>query len=204
MTVVVDRAVAVRGTIHVKSAVRTTWWCGRLGGVMARLVESFASFSLVVSLRYCRGVIAGRRLRRRQRRKLKIDIDLSSQTMRVDGGFFNRHTWRVSTARPGYRTPVGKYRPTRLERMWYSSKYENSPMPYSIFFLGGYAIHGTYEVKRLGRAVSHGCIRLASEQCPQALRAWSNPTAPRIPSSRSGAERASRRRSNRSRKREKL
>ncbi len=92
--------------------------------------------------------------------KLKIDISLSSQSMRVDAGFFNRHTWRVSTARPGYRTPVGKYRPTRLERMWYSSKYENSPMPYSIFFLGGYAIHGTYEVKRLGRAVSHGCVRL--------------------------------------------
>jgi lipoprotein-anchoring transpeptidase ErfK/SrfK len=92
--------------------------------------------------------------------KLKIDIDLSSQTMWVDGGFFSRYTWRVSTARPGYRTPVGKYRPTRLERMWYSSKYENSPMPHSIFFLGGYAIHGTYEVKRLGRPVSHGCIRL--------------------------------------------
>jgi len=93
--------------------------------------------------------------------KLRIDISLSSQSMWVDAGFFNRHTWRVSTARPGYRTPVGKFRPTRLERMWYSSKYENSPMPYSIFFLGGYAIHGTYEVKRLGRAVSHGCIRLA-------------------------------------------
>lgn len=92
--------------------------------------------------------------------KLKIDIDLSSQTMRVDGGFWSRHTWRVSTARPGYHTPVGKYRPTRLEVIWYSSKYENSPMPYSIFFLGGYAIHGTYEVKRLGRAVSHGCVRL--------------------------------------------
>ena len=92
--------------------------------------------------------------------KLRIEIDLSSQTMRVDGGFWSRHTWRVSTARPGYRTPVGRYRPTRLERIWYSSKYENSPMPYSIFFLGGYAIHGTYEVKRLGRAVSHGCVRL--------------------------------------------
>jgi len=93
--------------------------------------------------------------------KLKIHIDISSQSMWVDGGFFNRHSWRVSTARRGYRTPVGKFRPIRLERMWYSSKYENSPMPYSIFFLGGYAIHGTYEVKRLGRAVSHGCIRLA-------------------------------------------
>lgn len=99
--------------------------------------------------------------------KLRIDISLSSQSMRVDGGFFNRHNWRVSTARRGYHTPVGKYRPTRLERMWYSSKYENSPMPYSIFFLGGYAIHGTYEVRRLGRAVSHGCVRLHPDNARQ-------------------------------------
>lgn len=33
-------------------------------------------------------------------------------------------------------------------------------MPHSIFFYGGYAIHGTTEIKRLGRPVSHGCIRL--------------------------------------------
>jgi lipoprotein-anchoring transpeptidase ErfK/SrfK len=33
-------------------------------------------------------------------------------------------------------------------------------MPHSIFFHGGYAIHGTYEIKRLGRPVSHGCVRL--------------------------------------------
>jgi len=33
-------------------------------------------------------------------------------------------------------------------------------MPYSIFFLRGYAIHGSYETKYLGRPASHGCIRL--------------------------------------------
>jgi lipoprotein-anchoring transpeptidase ErfK/SrfK len=33
-------------------------------------------------------------------------------------------------------------------------------MPHSIFFLGGYAIHGSYEIRSLGRAASHGCIRL--------------------------------------------
>jgi lipoprotein-anchoring transpeptidase ErfK/SrfK len=44
--------------------------------------------------------------------------------------------------------------------MHYSSKYENSPMPHSIFFHGGYAIHGTNYVKRLGSPASHGCVRL--------------------------------------------
>ena len=33
-------------------------------------------------------------------------------------------------------------------------------MPYSIFFKDGYAIHGSYEISRLGRPASHGCIRL--------------------------------------------
>jgi lipoprotein-anchoring transpeptidase ErfK/SrfK len=33
-------------------------------------------------------------------------------------------------------------------------------MPHSIFFNGGYAIHGTEYVKRLGTPASHGCIRL--------------------------------------------
>ena len=60
----------------------------------------------------------------------------------------------------GYHTPNGSYRPERLARKWFSSKYDWSPMPYSIFFHGGYAIHGSYEVSHLGRPASHGCIRL--------------------------------------------
>ena len=36
-------------------------------------------------------------------------------------------------------------------------------MPYSIFFDGGYAIHGSYEIKHLGRPASHGCVRLHPE-----------------------------------------
>lgn len=92
--------------------------------------------------------------------RLVARVSLSSQTMTVsyDGEIVNR--WRVSTARRGYHTPVGSYRPTRLSRMWYSRKYDNSPMPHSIFFRGGYAIHGTGAVRSLGRPASHGCVRL--------------------------------------------
>ncbi len=70
------------------------------------------------------------------------------------------YRWRVSTARAGYVTPVGIYRPQRMSKIWYSRKYHMSPMPYSIFFHGGYALHGTYEVRHLGRPASHGCVRL--------------------------------------------
>ena len=48
----------------------------------------------------------------------------------------------------------------RAHRHAASRKYDNSPMPYSIFFAGGYAIHGTYETAWLGRPASHGCVRL--------------------------------------------
>ena len=87
-------------------------------------------------------------------------INLSNQRMDVYVDGAARYTWPVSTARPGYRTPVGTFKPTALVRYHRSTIYDGSPMPYSIFFLRGYAIHGSYEIKHLGRPASHGCIRL--------------------------------------------
>ncbi len=87
-------------------------------------------------------------------------IDLSAQRMQVYVNGHLHHSWPISSGRRGYRTPTGNYRPTVLRRMHYSRKYYNSPMPHSIFFRGGYAIHGTSEIRALGRPASHGCIRL--------------------------------------------
>lgn len=47
-----------------------------------------------------------------------------------------------------------------MHKMWHSRKYNMSPMPYSIFYHGGYAIHGTNAVSKLGSPASHGCVRL--------------------------------------------
>ncbi len=87
-------------------------------------------------------------------------IDLSEQTMRVYVNGKVRHSWFVSTARRGYRTPVGTFRPTRMHKRYFSRKYNGAPMPYSVFFYKGYAIHGTDVIKRLGAPASHGCVRL--------------------------------------------
>ena len=87
-------------------------------------------------------------------------IDISSQRMNVTVNGFHYATWKVSTAGRGFRTPTGSWRPKWMAKMHYSRKYNNSPMPHSIFFLGGYAIHGTDAIRRLGRPASHGCIRL--------------------------------------------
>jgi hypothetical protein len=90
---------------------------------------------------------------------LDVRVDIAAQRMTVktsDGEF---HNWTISSGRKGFRSPNGVYRPTRLERNWYSRKYGGA-MPHSVFFRGGYAIHGTTAVGALGRPASHGCIRL--------------------------------------------
>ena len=92
-----------------------------------------------------------------------ITVDKTKQQLSVEVDGANRYTWPVSTARWGYRTPNGTYKPERLARKWFSRKYDWSPMPYSIFFDGGYAIHGSYEISHIGRPASHGCVRLRPE-----------------------------------------
>jgi lipoprotein-anchoring transpeptidase ErfK/SrfK len=95
--------------------------------------------------------------------QLRVEVDLSDQQMLVlrDGAL--QRVWPVSTARPGKCTPIGEFTPYLLERMHYSSLYDNAPMPHSIFFSGNYAIHGTTETAKLGAPASAGCIRLAPE-----------------------------------------
>ena len=97
---------------------------------------------------------------KRKKRQLTAHIDLSIQQMKVFKGDELLYKWRVSTARRGYVTPVGSYQPQYLEKMHYSRRYHNSPMPHSIFFKGNFAIHGTNSIRRLGRRASHGCVRL--------------------------------------------
>ncbi len=89
---------------------------------------------------------------------IKVDLTTQTMTVRSDSGTY---VWPVSSARRGYVTPRGVYKPYRLAKMHYSRKYDMAPMPNSIFFRGGYAIHGTNDARNLGRPASHGCIRLS-------------------------------------------
>ena len=90
-----------------------------------------------------------------------VDIPMQIMHVRVDG--VTKYRWDVSTGRAGYTTPAGRYQPIRMHEKWYSRKYDNAPMPYAIFFNGGYAIHGTTDLRNLGRVASHGCVRLHPE-----------------------------------------
>ena len=93
-----------------------------------------------------------------------ITIDKSKQQMTVTVDGEARYVWPVSTGKDLYDTPAGEFQPFRMERHHFSREWDDAPMPHSIFFTQeGHAIHGSYEVRRLGSPASHGCVRLAPE-----------------------------------------
>ncbi|HMN69190.1 MAG TPA: L,D-transpeptidase family protein [Bdellovibrionales bacterium] len=88
-------------------------------------------------------------------------VSIAKQQMVLTVGGQVTMSAKVSTARKGYKDAVGCFKPaTRIHKMWYSRKYKGAPMPYSVFYYGGYAVHGTNEVSKLGTPASHGCVRL--------------------------------------------
>lgn len=95
--------------------------------------------------------------------KIVARVSISEQRMHVIIDGRTTYVWKVSTAGRGYVTPKGSFKPTRMHEMWYSRKYDNAPMPHSVFFNGGYAVHATNQISRLGRPASHGCVRLHPE-----------------------------------------
>jgi hypothetical protein len=90
-----------------------------------------------------------------------ITVDKSTQQMTVQVDGAARWQWKVSTGARGHDTPAGTFGALSLDRNHHSRKYNNAPMPHSIFFTdGGHAIHGSFAVGQLGTRASHGCVRL--------------------------------------------
>jgi lipoprotein-anchoring transpeptidase ErfK/SrfK len=93
---------------------------------------------------------------------INIDKAIQKMTVFLDGE--QRYEWPVSTGLPGYTTPSGTYTASSMNEIWYSKQWDNAPMPHAVFFTkDGHAIHGTYDVKRLGKPASHGCVRISPE-----------------------------------------
>jgi hypothetical protein len=93
-----------------------------------------------------------------------INIDKTKQRMTILLDGVQRYDWPVSTGKAGYSTPSGSYTPISMNKVWYSKEWDNAPMPHSIFYTeDGHAIHGSYDVKHLGKAASHGCVRLSPQ-----------------------------------------
>ena len=91
-------------------------------------------------------------------------VSISRQMMEVYHEGRKIYEWPVSTARRGKITPVGTWSGAQwLSRNHRSSRYNGAPMPFAIFYNGNYAIHGTDQIRKLGRPASAGCVRLHPE-----------------------------------------
>jgi lipoprotein-anchoring transpeptidase ErfK/SrfK len=88
----------------------------------------------------------------------RVHVATQRMELIVDGA--TRGTYVVSTGKEGHRTPLGNFQPQRMHKKYYSHKYHNAPMPHSIFFVGGVAMHATDDLRHLGKPASHGCVRL--------------------------------------------
>jgi L,D-transpeptidase catalytic domain len=89
----------------------------------------------------------------------KVSLAQQRMEVHIDGKL--THTWSVSTGRDEFETPAGSYTPYWLSKDHRSQKYDDAPMPFAVFFKGGYAVHGTTSLSMLGRRASHGCVRLS-------------------------------------------
>jgi len=99
-----------------------------------------------------------------QQGSILVNIDKSKQRMTVFVNGLLRYHWPVSTGGPGHSTPSGTYTASSMNEIWYSKQWDNAPMPHAVFFTKeGHAIHGTNEVRRLGKPASHGCVRLSPQ-----------------------------------------
>jgi lipoprotein-anchoring transpeptidase ErfK/SrfK len=137
---------------------------------MKKFLMAAMAFAVAASFAIVPAEAAKRRKKPRAPRlppAVQVHIDISSQAMSVRVNGWHHASWRVSTGREGYYTPRGSYSVKRMAKVYYSKKYDNAPMPNSVFFHGGYAIHGTNQVSRLGRPASHGCVRLAPGNAAQ-------------------------------------
>jgi len=90
-------------------------------------------------------------------------VDKSDQKLHLYENGLKKYSWEVSTARKGKVTPTGTWNAQWLSKHHKSSLYNNAPMPYSIFYHGNFAIHGTDQISRLGVPASSGCVRLHPE-----------------------------------------
>lgn len=93
-------------------------------------------------------------------RGLRAEVSVSRQRMRLMEGERLIAEWPVSTGKRGNESTRGEFGVSFLSRNHKSRKYNNAPMPCSIFYNGGEAIHGTAAVNLLGSKASRGCVRL--------------------------------------------
>lgn len=83
-----------------------------------------------------------------------VDLD-GNRTWLQSGERLSYGPVRMSHGRAGWETPRGTYQVTRKVRHEVSRLFDNAPMPFAVYFVGGIAFHEGDPAH-----LSHGCIRM--------------------------------------------
>jgi lipoprotein-anchoring transpeptidase ErfK/SrfK len=103
----------------------------------------------------------------------RIEIDISDQRLVAWQGDVPVFETTVSTGKPGWRTLPGtfhvyrKYEQTRMT----GPGYDTPDVPWTMYYSGGFAVHGAYWHNNFGTPVSHGCVNLRVPEA-KALYEW--------------------------------
>lgn len=108
-----------------------------------------------------------------------IDVDLTQQRLTAYQGDTPVYEAIVSTGLPNTPTVVGQFRIYwKLSATDMSGpSYYLRDVPFTMYFHGGYALHGTYWHSNFGQPMSHGCVNLRTEDA-EWLFNWADPPLP--------------------------
>lgn len=104
-----------------------------------------------------------------------IEVVISEQKLIAWQGDVPIFETIVSTGKPGWRTLPGefavyrKYDETRMR----GPGYDTPDVPWTMYYSGGFAIHGAYWHDNFGTPVSHGCVNLRVPEA-KALYDWAS------------------------------
>jgi hypothetical protein len=113
-----------------------------------------------------------------------IHVDLGQQTLIAYEGDEPVYAAVISSGKEGYEPPTGLF---QVEQKYISTTmnatdpidgfYEVEEVPWTLYYHGGYALHGAYWHTDFGKVRSHGCTNVAPVDA-RWLYYWSDPKVP--------------------------
>jgi lipoprotein-anchoring transpeptidase ErfK/SrfK len=113
-----------------------------------------------------------------------VHVDLSEQTLVAYEGARPVYVTVISSGKEGYEPPTGLF---QVQQKYISTTmnatdpidgfYEVEEVPWTLYYHGGYALHGAYWHTDFGKVRSHGCTNIAPVDA-RWIYYWSDPEVP--------------------------